>query len=77
MARILVLIALGVVIWLLVRGFLRRQDVARHDVAPARSAAGEDMVTCARCGVNLPRSETRLDGSRSRANARSASDTSA
>jgi uncharacterized protein len=64
MARILVLIALGVVIWLLVRGFLRRQAVAQHDVAPARSSAGEDMVRCARCGVNLPRSETRMDGSR-------------
>ena len=64
MARLLVLVALGFVIWLLVRGFLRRQEVSHSEAVPARSASGEDMVSCARCGVNMPRSEARMDGSR-------------
>ncbi len=63
MARLLIIVALGFVIWLLVRGFLRRQDVSQSGAAPARSAIGEDMVSCARCGVNMPRSEARMDGS--------------
>jgi formylmethanofuran dehydrogenase subunit E len=30
---------------------------------PSTTVKGEDMVTCARCGVNLPRSEaTEADG---------------
>jgi uncharacterized protein len=41
---------------------------ARRDAPPAppasRSPEGEDMVTCARCGVNLPRSEAREDEGR-------------
>jgi hypothetical protein len=39
------------------RGFGRKR--VSEDEAAARSARGEDMVTCARCGVNMPRSEAR------------------
>jgi uncharacterized protein len=61
--RILFFVILGLVIWLIVRGILRAQDRASR--APgAKSAQGEDMVTCAKCGVNLPRSEAREENGR-------------
>ena len=62
MARVLFLLFLAVLIWLLFRGLFRRQ--AKGEAVPARSTAGEDMVSCARCGVNLPRSEALLDAGR-------------
>jgi uncharacterized protein len=62
MARVLVFLFLAALIWLLLRGFFRRQ--AKGEAAPARSGAGEDMVSCARCGVNLPRSEAGMDDGR-------------
>ena len=61
MGRILVLLFLALVIYWLFRGFFRAQTKAPP---PARSVKGEDMVACARCGVNLPRSETRDDAGR-------------
>lgn len=56
LARILLLLAIGFVIWLLFRGFFKAQvkEVARPDAGGV-----EDMVACARCGVNMPRSEAR------------------
>ena len=61
MARILLLLVVGVAVYFLLRGVLR---VARKDDAqpPAVTPRGEDMVTCARCGVNLPRSEALEQG---------------
>ena len=62
MARILLLLIIGFLIYLLFRGFFRSQ-VGKKPQPPATSTQGEDMVTCARCGVNLPRSEAReLEG---------------
>ena len=58
MARIVLLIVIGLLVWGAFRGFFRAQ--VREETAKlkaARTVAGEDMVTCARCGVNLPRSE--------------------
>ena len=63
MGRILILIIIGFIVWLMFRGFFRAQ-VRRGEPTPAKSVAGEDMVKCARCGVNLPRSEAREDGGR-------------
>lgn len=68
MARILLLLIIGFAIYLLFRGFFRSQ-VRRDEEEAARPPAatsprGEDMVTCARCGVNLPRSESREEGGR-------------
>ena len=61
MARILLLLVIGFLIYLVFRGLFRgqgkKEDVAKPS-APD-SAEGEDMVACARCGVNVPRSETR------------------
>lgn len=60
MARLITFLAIGFFIWLLWRGFARGREVRDESAkAPARDAAGEDMVACARCGVNMPRSEAR------------------
>ena len=62
MARILLLVFIVFLVYLLFRGLFR----ARVGKAPPPAATGagvEDMVTCARCGVNLPRSEAKeVDG---------------
>ena len=60
MSRVLFFVLLAVVIWLLYRGATRR--TGERELPAARSASGEDMVSCARCGVNLPRSEARPEG---------------
>ena len=62
MGRIILLILIAFAIYWLFRSFLRSQ--AKRDEAPPPAAGGpevEDMVTCTRCGVNLPRSEARLE----------------
>ncbi len=56
MARILLLLVIGFVIWLLFRGFLKSQA---KDAKPSEPKDVEDMVACARCGVNMPRSEAK------------------
>ena len=61
MAKFLLLIALIIVVYLLFRGFRRveRQQQPSPPPTPQHStAAGEDMVRCTVCGVNLPRSES-------------------
>jgi uncharacterized protein len=50
-------------LWWLFRGLFRAQ-VRETPKPPAQSELGEDMVRCARCGVNLPRSEARDEGGR-------------
>jgi hypothetical protein len=62
LARILLLLAIGFFIWLLFRGFFRAQ--VKDDSRPSAMAKGEDMVACARCGVNMPRSEAKEEGGR-------------
>lgn len=63
MGRVLILIVIGIALWWLFRGFFRAQ-VRDAQRPPAQSAQGEDMVRCARCGVNLPRSEARDEAGR-------------
>jgi len=65
LARILLLLVIALLIYLVFRGLFRSQaKKPPPDEAPS-SAEGEDMVACSRCGVNVPRSETReLDGRR-------------
>lgn len=63
MTRILVLLVLGVAIYFLFRSFFRAQ-VRDDPPPPAARLEGEDMVGCARCGVNLPRSEATEEGGR-------------
>ncbi len=56
MGRVVILLILAFLIWLVFKSFFRAQ-VRRETQVAARSTQGEDMVSCARCGVNLPRSE--------------------
>jgi uncharacterized protein len=66
MTRILLLLLIAFLIYMVIRTLFRSQ-VKKDDAAPpeASSAQGEEMVACARCGVNVPRSETReQDGRR-------------
>ena len=54
MIKILLLIAIGFVVLGLFRAYQRSLN---KPSAPAREQTVEDMVKCAQCGVNLPRSE--------------------
>ena len=66
MARILLLLLIAFLIYMVIRALFRSQ-VKKDDAAPseASSEKGEEMVACARCGVNVPKSDTReLDGRR-------------
>ena len=59
MARILLLLAIGFVIWLLFGGYFRSQV---KDANPSEPKDVEDMVACSLCGVNMPRSEAKEEG---------------
>lgn len=63
MGKILFLLVIALLVWMLFRGFFKSQ-VRKGERHPAQSVRGEDMVACARCGVNLPRSEAREEGGR-------------
>lgn len=63
MGRILLLALIVFLLWLLFRGFFKSQ-VKKDAPPPATTVKGEDMVTCARCGVNLPRSDALEDAGR-------------
>ena len=64
MGRILFFVIIALLVYLVLRGLFRsaakrdRAD-AKDDAPAATTAKGEDMIQCARCGVNLPRSEAR------------------
>ena len=51
MSRLLLIIAIVVVVYLLLRSF--RKHTPQQD-----KAAAEDMVRCAYCGVHLPKGES-------------------
>lgn len=55
MGKLLLLLGIGFVIYLLFRNYQRSLN-RPDDNAPAQRGP-EDMVKCAHCGVNLPRSE--------------------
>lgn len=62
MTRILLLLLIAFLVFLVLRGLFRAQAKKPPEDTPT-DAQGEDMVACARCGVNVPRSETReVDG---------------
>jgi len=63
MGRILFFVVLGVGLYVAFRIWRigQRRDAAR---APSPPSAGEAMVRCDRCGLNVPRSEALADGSR-------------
>lgn len=55
--KLLFLIVLGFVIYLVIKSYSRSQNARSSSSAPR---GPEDMVKCAHCGVNLPRSEAIL-----------------
>lgn len=57
--KILLLIIIGLVVYALIRNYQRSLG---KPSAPAREQPVEDMVKCAQCGVNLPRSEAIYSG---------------
>lgn len=58
MGKLLVLVVLGVAVYLLFKNYQR--SLKRPDNSPPGERGPEDMVKCAHCGVNLPRSEAIL-----------------
>jgi uncharacterized protein len=62
LARVLLLLIIAFLVYMVLRQLFRAQ-VKKPPEDAAVTPAGEDMVACARCGVNVPRSETReVDG---------------
>ena len=61
MGRIVFLLIIAFLIYLLFKGFLRAQT-RRGEEDRKNEQKVEDMVACARCGVNLPRSEAKPEG---------------
>lgn len=59
MGKILLLIIVGLVVYAVIRAYQRSLD---KPPAPIREHSVEDMVKCAHCGVNLPRSEAIYSG---------------
>ena len=62
MGKLLFFLLLGLLAWALVRGLTKSK--LKHDEDPAKPGRVEDMVACARCGVNLPRSDAREESGR-------------
>ena len=63
MGKLIFFLLLAVVVYAMLRGALRSR-ARPPEPGPARKGEPEDFVACARCGVNLPRSEARLEGER-------------
>lgn len=59
MIKVLLLVVIGFVAWAIFRAYQR--SLSQPPRPPAEKAA-EDMVKCAHCGVNLPRSEAIYSG---------------
>jgi uncharacterized protein len=60
--KFVVLLLVAVAVWFLVKGL--RKPAPPRERRAAETLAGEAMVTCAHCGVHLPRSEAATDGPR-------------
>ena len=64
MGRLLSILVIAALAYLVFRGLFRARLGEPKGPARARSSGGEDMVACARCGVNLPRSSAREEAGR-------------
>jgi uncharacterized protein len=61
LGKLIFLFVVGLIAWWLLKGLFK----AKGAEPPASTTArGEDMVACARCGVNMPRSDAREDSGR-------------
>ena len=56
MSRLLLLLAIVVVVYLLIRSF--RKKALEKNMPPQHATSAEDMVRCAHCGVHLPKGES-------------------
>jgi len=63
LGRILFLLIIAFMVYLLFKGFLRAQT-RRGEEDRKEKEKVEDMVACARCGVNLPKSEAKPEGAK-------------
>lgn len=61
MARLLLLVVLGVVVFLLVRALRRAGSPKPMPGASKRDNPGATMIACAHCGVHIPESEALHD----------------
>jgi len=61
--KFVVLILVAVAVWFVIKG-LRKPPAPPRERRAAETLAGEAMVTCAHCGVHLPRSEAAAGGPR-------------
>lgn len=57
MGRILFWLLIAVLAWWFVKGVMK--STALKEPRRSEKLEAEDMVACARCGVNMPRSEAR------------------
>jgi uncharacterized protein len=57
--KIMLLIVVGFAVWAVIRAYQRSLN---SPPASTRGKIAEDMVKCAHCGVNLPRSEAIYSG---------------
>jgi uncharacterized protein len=57
--KILLLMVVGFAVWSVIRAYQRSLN---KPPASTGEKAAEDMVKCAHCGVNMPRSEAILSG---------------
>ena len=63
MVRIIVLLILAFALWWLIRRlFADKAEPGQEAAKEASDAKPEDMVVCSRCGVNMPRSDARVEG---------------
>lgn len=63
MARLLLLVVIGILGWLAVKKISSALSQSARKPREDRPAApvAEDMVACRHCGVNIPKSEARLN----------------
>jgi len=65
MSRILFFLLVAFAIYIALKGMARKQRIREEEsTRHAATAKGEDMVTCSRCGVNVPRGESKVEAGR-------------
>jgi uncharacterized protein len=64
MGRILFFVVLGVGLYVAFRIWRGGQQRGGTTQGPGQPTAGEEMVTCRHCGLNVPKSEALAEGGR-------------
>lgn len=58
MGKALLVLLVGIVGWILVKGLLKGAAARRDENQAAKPAAAEKMIQCQRCGVFMPESDS-------------------